>query len=527
MLSAVKKGTLISSISGTGQVSASNQVDIKSKVSGDALFIGVLNGQEVKAGTLIAQVDARDALINLESAKISLEKLIKPADAVSLLQTENALEDAKLSKKQNEDNLVKSYDDGFNTVANGFLDMPDIMTGLNDLLNASNGYLNDGNVRSFGDTARDYRNKASESYFDAKAKYDANLIHYKNLSRTSATTSIESLIAETYETVKTTAEAIKNSKNTIDYMRSIQTANSRGDSATAQSNLNSWTSKTNTHLLNLLSIKNSIANLKDALLSSSRDIAQKTESLIKLKTGADPLDIRSQELSLRQKEYAYQDYFIRVPFDGTIAKLNVKKTDAVSGGTIVATLITKQKTAEISLNEIDAAKIKIGQKANLTFDAIDGLSITGKVTDMDLVGTVTQGVVTYTIKISFDTQDDRIRPGMSVSAAIITDVAQDTLIVTSSAIKSQNGDSYVEVFDRAVPQSEGAQGITSPIPPRQQPVGIGISNDTSIEIISGLKEGDLIVTRTITTQAKPASTAPSLFGTGGRNTGGSNVRIPR
>src|SRR3989339_2266082 len=51
----VQNGTLIVSISGSGQVSASNQVDVKPKASGDVVYIGVKNGQEVKAGTLIAQ----------------------------------------------------------------------------------------------------------------------------------------------------------------------------------------------------------------------------------------------------------------------------------------------------------------------------------------------------------------------------------------------------------------------------------------------------------------------------------------
>ena len=99
-------------------------------------------------------------------------------------------------------------------------------------------------------------------------------------------------------------------------------------------------------------------------------------------------------------------------------------------------LITKQKIAEISLNEVDAAKVKVGQKVTLTFDAIDGLSITGEVSEIDALGTVSQGVVTYGVKIAFDTQDERVKSGMSVSAAIITDVKQNVLLVPNAAVKS-------------------------------------------------------------------------------------------
>ena len=515
VLATVKRGSVISSITGTGQVAASSQVDIKSKVSGEAIYVGAVNGQAVKAGALIAEIDARDAEIALENARISLQKLIKPADAASILQAENALEDAKQSNTKASDDLIKSYDDGFNTVSNTFLDLTDIMTGLNDLLNSYQsgaGYLNDSNVRGYGDTAMNYRNDAATAYFTAKNKYDANLINYKNLTRTSSTSSIESLIAETYSTIKITADAIKNSKNADDFIRSQQTSQSRSDSTTVQNNLNSWTSKVNTHLLNLLSIKNSIENSKNTITSSSRDIAQKTESLKKLRDGADPLDIRSEELAVRQKEYAYQDYFIRAQFDGIIAKLNIKKTDSVGSGSIIGILITKQKEADISLNEIDAAKIKVGQKVTVTFDAIPELTITGKAKEADIVGTVSQGVVTYNIKIGFDTQDDRVKPGMSVSAEIITDVIQDVLVVPNSGVKSQGGAHYVEIFDQKFRDGQNSQGIVSSTAPKKQSVEIGISDDTSTEIISGLNEGDVVVSRTISSNSAQTQTTQQSGG---------------
>lgn len=519
VLATVKKDILISSITGTGQVSAESQVDIKSKVSGEAIYVGAVNGQEVKAGALIAQIDTRDAEIALESARIALEKLLKPADTSSLLQAENSLEDAKLSNATAIDDLDKAYDDGFNTVSNAFLDIPDVTTGLNDILNSyqsGNGYLNDTNVRSYGDTAMKYRNGAVSAYFNAKNKYDIILDNYKNLTRTSSTSSIESLIEETYSTVKNVADAIKDSKNTLDYIRSQQSSQSRNDSTTVQNNLNSWTSKINTHLLSLLSIKNSIENSKKTIDISARDIAQKTEALKKLIDGADSLDIRSQELVVKQKEYSYQDYFIRAPFSGSIAKINIKKTDNVSNGTSIATLVTKQKVADISLNEIDAAKITLGQKVTITFDAIENFSVTGKVIEIDLVGTVDQGVVTYNVKIGFDTQDDRVKPGMSVSAEIITDTKTNTLVVPNSAIKSERGMRYVEIFDQKFIEEQAIQGVTSITAPRRQAIEIGISNDTSTEIISGLEEGDRIISRTI----KSGSVQPQ---TGQQS---SSVRIP-
>jgi RND family efflux transporter MFP subunit len=210
------------------------------------------------------------------------------------------------------------------------------------------------------------------------------------------------------------------------------------------------------------------------------------------------------------------DYYIRAPFDGTIASVSVEKSDSVSSGTVVASLITKKQIAEIPFNEVDVAKIKVGQKTTLTFDAIPDLTISGEVAEIDSVGTVSSGVVNYNVKISFDTQDDRIKPSMSVSAAIITDMAQDVLVVSSSAVKTKNGSSYVEMFDTPLADSvAGVQGSLSKVLPRQQTVTVGISDDTSTQIISGLKEGDIIVTKTITGTAAATASTKSILGSMG------------
>jgi len=159
----------------------------------------------------------------------------------------------------------------------------------------------------------------------------------------------------------------------------------------------------------------------------------------------------------------------------------------------IANIITPQKIAEITLNEIDAVKIKIGQKANITFDAVDDLNITGEVVEADTLGTTTQGVVTFGVKISFDTQDDRIKPGMSLSTEIITDAKQNVLVVPSSAIKQQDSASYVQVADG----SAVASALVLPASFRSQFVQTGLSNDTMTEILDGLEQGDIIVTQII------------------------------
>ncbi|HPH78893.1 MAG TPA: efflux RND transporter periplasmic adaptor subunit, partial [bacterium] len=250
--------------------------------------------------------------------------------------------------------------------------------------------------------------------------------------------------------------------------------------------------KTNSHLSSLLQIKNSIESAKISIESSKRSVAEKEISLTKLKSGNDILDIESQKISLKQKENSLLDakeklanYYVYAPFEGILASFNIKKGDTLSSGAIAGTLMTKQKVATIALNEVDAAKVKVGQKVILSFDAIEDLTITGEIAEVDALGTVSQGVVSYNIKIVFDTQDERVKPGMTVTANITISVKQDVLMVRSSAVKTQNGQSYVEVLQNEI--------LT------RKNVVIGDSNDTMTEIISGLEEGEEVVSQTIST----------------------------
>lgn len=415
-MAAAKIGTITASVSGSGQISASNQADIKSKVSGDVVYVGAKNGDEVRAGAILFQLNARDAQksvrdaeANLESAKLSLEKF-KLAN----------------SKEKLEEDLKKAYEDGFNATSNAFLDLPTTMVGLDDLLFGNNFTSNQTNLNYYSDAVKLYDEKvilykddAASAYQTARKAYDQNFTDYKTTSRFSGETDIEKLIKQTYDTTRLAAESIKSASNLIQFYKDKlieRTLKPNTLADTHLSTLNTYTSKVNSHLSSLLSVKQTIEDKKDAFVNSD-------------------LDLKSQELSVKQRENALldakeklSDYFLRAPTNGIAAKINFKKGDSVSSGAIAAIFITKLQLAEISLNEVDAAKIKIRQKTTLTFDAVPNLSIPGEVAEIDTIGTVSQGVVSYIIKISFDAQDERVKPGMSVSAAIITDEKTDALM---------------------------------------------------------------------------------------------------
>jgi len=548
------KTTLISSITGTGQVSSSNQVDIKAQVSGEILALPVREGGDVRAGTAIAYLDAtlaekavRDAATNLETAQLALQKLQQPPDQLQLTQSENSLARTITAKHNAEDGLKKAYDDGFNSVSNAFLDLPGVVSGLHDLLYTANAQLGGTSVQNidyytstanlFDPRGSSFGADANTKYQIALTKYNQNFQDYKALNRTDDPTKIEVVIAETYDTALAVSEALKSANNLIQFFEDQVVQHNQKIPAVADAQLatlNTYTGKVNTRLTDLLSITSTIKNDKNTIVDANRSIDEGTQSLAKLKAGTDPLDLRSAGITVTQRENALldakttlADYVVRTPFAGTLAKLNVQKGDTAGSGAVIGTLVAKQQIAQLSLNETDVAKVNVGAQATLTFDAIDGLTLTGIVSEIDTLGTVSQGVVNYTVKIVFDTQDDRVKSGMTVSAAIITNVKTDVLTVPNSAIKTTGGNSFVQIFTTPLPQTSGTQGTPSAISPLSRQVEIGIANDTVTEIVSGLNEGDVVVTRTITgTTAAPApASATSLLGGNRGGGGGGNFRI--
>lgn len=188
--------------------------------------------------------------------------------------------------------------------------------------------------------------------------------------------------------------------------------------------------------------------------------------------------------------------------DGTVNEINIKNGDDLSktkdssgGGSNPPMVIGDLSTlkASISVNEVDIPNISVGQKANLTFDAMDSLNIIGTVEKIDSLGMESSGVVTYDVTIDFDSLNLKIMPNMSVTASIIVESKSDILAIPTSVIKTSGNDNYVEVLNGDMTEKKFVQ--------------IGISNDTETEITNGLSVGDKIITQSIDNSENVSSSA--------------------
>lgn len=269
--------------------------------------------------------------------------------------------------------------------------------------------------------------------------------------------------------------------------------------------------------------ENSLKSAKIAVDQARSDytsIKDQNVAVLKKNIAKDKVDATKNGVVAAEKSYAATraDYAnqlktagerqVVAPIAGTVNEVTVKNGDDLGARSSASThsapiVIGDLGTLKIQveINEVDVPSVSVGQKATLTFDAIDGLTLTGKVEKMDSLGTITSGVVTYNVTIGLDSIDSRIRPGMSATAAIITEVKQDVVMVPNSAVKMQNGATYVEVLNNGMPE--------------RKTVVAGIANDTNTEIVSGLSAGDSVVTQTITVPSTAKTTSSS-----------SGVRIP-
>lgn len=170
----------------------------------------------------------------------------------------------------------------------------------------------------------------------------------------------------------------------------------------------------------------------------------------------------------------------------------------------IATIKNKSlPIGKFTVSEIDVSKIKSGQKATITIDAIPDKTYTGEVIDIDKTGVISSSVVNYPLTIKFDEEADEILPNMSATANIIINKKIDVLTVLNSAIIKENDLTYVRVL-------KNNQLVMIP-------VETGLVSDTKTEIISGLKEGDEIVTSIVSsnTNSQTNQSPFSNFGVGG------------
>ena len=244
------------------------------------------------------------------------------------------------------------------------------------------------------------------------------------------------------------------------------------------------------------------------IISAKQDITSAELSVVTAEN-----KVTSATLDLQDAKGNAAARTVSAPMSGVVTALSIENGDAIAASTGGAAdsapmTLTSLESFQVTttLTESDIGGVKVGQKAVLTFDALPDLTLSGKVARMDATGTNDQGVVSYKVVVTPDVIDPSVKGGMTVSASILTQIRADVLAVPNAAVKISTSGSSVQILQNGAPVN--------------QTVTIGISTDSYTEIISGLTEGQEVITKTIDPNASSTNTTTGGGGGGGLPGGG-------
>lgn len=257
-------------------------------------------------------------------------------------------------------------------------------------------------------------------------------------------------------------------------------AQAGGELAVAQANLEAAQA-------NWDNLKNGTTEAAIALAEATLADAQRAWE--RVKDGPSPEDIEAAEAAVDAAQASLDNASLLAPFDGTVTQVDVKSSDLVSSGDVAFRIDDLASLyIDLQISEVDLAGLEAGQQATVEFDALAEKVYRGEVTEIGMIGTVSNGVVNFPVTVRVTDADEDIRPGMTASVTIVTDERQDVLLVPNKAILTSAGQRTVTVL------FEGQQ--------ISLPVTVGLTNSSMSEVTSSqLREGDVVVLNGTTSAA--------------------------
>jgi membrane fusion protein, macrolide-specific efflux system len=457
----VSTGDVTSSVSASGTVISPGDVGVSPSVSAQINSITVKVGERVSAGQMLATLDNTSLFNALNQAKSSLALA-----QLTYAQDKAAADQAIASAK-------KSLDDATT------------------------------NAAAKNPTYKVTLDNAAAALSQAKSVYDSYSSFYGPNGITLAW-------CATLNTINSTCTTLINDYN------SYQSAQNSYNNALANYNI-SLTSDTQTVENLTTAYNNTVATQKYTIAAFKAQHGITVDS----PTAAD-FTVDQAALALAQKNY--DAAVVKAPVAGTIASIsatvgqNAPTTSSSTVGSVSGLFVLTDVTAlqvTASFSEADAAKLVAGQPTTFTFSALPDASATGKLLSVDLLPTVSSGATSYKATFTIDGKVSGLKPGMTVTATVLTGAAYNVLQVASAAVTTRGSGSFVNV----ITTKNGADVIT------RTPVVVGLKGDSADQIISGVKSGTKVVLRSSTASTVGSNGFPvTVGGLGGLSGGGGGGR---
>ena len=445
------------SLSGTGTLNPANTYTVKSLVDGKILTGGFEEGDKVEEGDVLYTIDSSDASTNLEKASIALQQAQRSYDKTVDLQYVRAEVDGTVSSLK---------------VAKG-----DQVTSGQEVA-----------------VIRDSSKMLLNLLFPAA-----------DAANFSVGQSADVMLDGTFETLKGTITAITGTDelstgNLLARTVTIRVNNAGGlttaQAATASVNgVSSIASATFAYQAER-TLTAQAGGTVSAINVQEGDAVSKGDILIEL-TGDDLTEsiqsasesLRSAEISMQNQQDNMSNYTITSPISGTIIEKDAKQGDALtSGSTLCVIYDLSYLEMIINVDELQIGALSVGQKVQITADAVADKTYVGTVTRVSMKGSSSGGTTTYPITIRIDNTDG-LRPGMNANAEIVVAEASNALVVPNAAV-IRGG--YVLVSKKSPSAANAVEDMDAPEGYVYVKVETGVSDDSYTEIKSGLQEDDTV-----------------------------------
>jgi HlyD family secretion protein len=246
----------------------------------------------------------------------------------------------------------------------------------------------------------------------------------------------------------------------------------------------------------------------DNLISKDQLEASKAQYDVSVaQTNAIEFQIKQAEASLKSTMDSLAKTTYISPIDGIITSLQVEEGEtAIIGtmnnpGTVMLTIADLSvMEVEVEVDETDVIGVSLGQESDIRVDAMPGTIFKGKVTEIGssallktTAGLSTQESKDFKVVVTLEDPARQLKPGLSASADIIVAQKKQALAVPISSLVLREKPNVDKSAPAAAREEEGVYTVEGGRV-KFTPVGKGITGGMMIEITSGLKEGQEIVT---------------------------------
>jgi multidrug efflux pump subunit AcrA (membrane-fusion protein) len=423
----VRRGNLVISASGTGSVITMNDAQLGFDTGGELAQLNVEVGDNVRAGDVLAIAVPSDTAATIQSKLTSAQ--------LAVLQAQQNLDDTNTTSDEVTLAQVQS------SLAQKQLDLIETRNSLTKLTNERSTMHG---TRCDDDTIAEYQ----DVYDRALDRWNRSA-HLTN--------------SQEYQQLQTAAANLT----------WCASAWSQAELDTADAEIASTQASIQLMQSQITEYQAQIADQMDSSGSGSLDLSI---AQVKLENAQAQLEVAEQE-SISST--------IVAPFDGTILSISAKVGDNVGTNEFITLANLSQPYLEVLVDETDLNNIGIGYEVQVTFDALPNQTFTGRVISIDpsLVNVSNVSAVSSIVQLDTDSfsKPQNLPVGLSATAEVISDQAQNVLLVPVEALHELSEGSYaVFVMENGTPVLKTVE--------------VGLMDYTYAEIKSGLNEGDVVTT---------------------------------